>query len=248
MRCRADNRLPWRLTAPLPAERAGVNAVRPVEAAAPHATMQHGANVIQHNAGGLCALSPGGNGGEPDPLRAARVRTIRIMSCAPAFSPVVRAAQSCAGALLCCRRWCRSVAPQSPPSLAAPVLFCGGVIVGQPVVKGCRPDGLRLKGLYARPASSGCGGSCRAKRPRVTRSRLASFRCPPRSGVVMQRQTRSGSGATERRSVACGLSAARTRRPAPWPRHAAGGVLAAPRHGLPETDLVESRMTGSWRW
>ncbi|WP_032286003.1 hypothetical protein, partial [Escherichia coli] len=33
--------------------------------------------------------------------------------------------------------------------------------------------------------------------------------------------------------------------PAPWPRHAAGGGLAAPRHGLPETDLVESGMTGS---
>ncbi|MDY7988771.1 hypothetical protein UY810_22955 [Escherichia coli] len=62
---------------------------------------------------------------------------------------------------------------------------------------------------------------------------------------------RSGSGATERRSVACGLSAARTRRPravAPPCRHAAGGGLAAPRHGLPETDLVESGMTGSWRW
>lgn len=189
MRCRADNRLPWRLTAPLPAECAGVNAVRPVEAGVSHAATAHGANVIQHNAGGLCALSPGGNDGEPDPLCAARVRTIRIMSGAPAFSPAVRAAQSSAGAPLCCRWRCRSVAPQSPPSLAAPVLFCGGVIVGQPVVRGCRPGGLRLKGLYARPASSGCGGSCRAKRPRVTRSRLASFRCPPRSGVVMQRQT-----------------------------------------------------------
>ncbi|MFI0642722.1 hypothetical protein ACH33B_07810 [Escherichia coli] len=32
--------------------------------------------------------------------------------------------------------------------------------------------------------------------------------------------------------------------PAPWPRHAAGGGLAAPRHGLPETDLAESGMTG----
>ena len=111
------------------------------------------------------------------------------MSCAPAFSAVARAAQSFAGAPLCCRQWCRSVAPQSPPSLAAPVPFCGGVIVWPSVKRGCRPGGLRLKGLYARPASSGCGGSCRAKKPRVTRSRLASFRCPPRSGVVMQRQT-----------------------------------------------------------
>ncbi|HHW7757024.1 hypothetical protein [Escherichia coli] len=36
--------------------------------------------------------------------------------------------------------------------------------------------------------------------------------------------------------------------PAPWSRHAAGGGLAAPRHGVPETDLVESGMTGSWWW
>ncbi|EHS3878033.1 hypothetical protein KV390_005048, partial [Escherichia coli] len=104
--------------------------------------MQHGANVIQHNARGLCALSPVGNDGEPDPLCAARVRTIRIMSDAPAFSPVVRAAQSFAGAPLCCRVRCSSVAPQSPPSLAAPVPFCGSVIVWQSVRKGCRPGGL----------------------------------------------------------------------------------------------------------
>ena len=36
--------------------------------------------------------------------------------------------------------------------------------------------------------------------------------------------------------------------PAPWPRHAAGGGLAAPSHGVPETDLVESGMTRSWWW
>ena len=144
MRCRADNRLPWRLTAPLPAERAGVNAVRPVEAAAPHATLRHGANVIQHNAGGLCALSPVGNDGEPDPLRAARVRTIRIMSCAPAFSPVASATRS--SSLLPSQRRRPSSAPQSPPSLAAPVLFCGGVIVWQSVKRGCRPGGTPSRG------------------------------------------------------------------------------------------------------
>lgn len=115
--------------------------------------------------------------------------------------------------LLPVRVQCASSAPQSPPSLAAPVPFCGGVIVGQPVVRGCRPGGLRLKGLYARPASSGCGGSCRAKRPRVTRSRLASHRSPPWSVWSCKGKPRSGSGAAERRSVACGLSAARTRRP-----------------------------------
>lgn len=115
--------------------------------------------------------------------------------------------------LLPVRVQCASSAPQSPPSLAAPVPFCGGVIVSQPVVRGCRPGGLRLKGLYARPASSGCGGSCRAKRPRVTRSRLASHRSPPWSVWSCKGKPRSGSGAAERRSVACGLSAARTRRP-----------------------------------
>ena len=51
------------------------------------------------------------------------------------------------------------------------------------------------------------------KRPRVTRSRLASFRCPPWSVWSCKGKPRSGSGAAERRSVACGLSAARTRRP-----------------------------------
>ncbi|MCQ9114737.1 hypothetical protein NDN71_23585, partial [Escherichia coli] len=47
--------------------------------------------------------------------------------------------------LLPVRVQCASSAPQSPPSLAAPVPFCGGVIVSQPVVRGCRPGGLRLK-------------------------------------------------------------------------------------------------------
>ena len=205
---------------PLPAECAGVNAVRPVEAAAPHATTAYGANVIQHNAGGLCALSPGGNDGEPDPLRAARVRTIRIMSCAPAFSPVVRAAQSFAGAPLCCWQWWRSVAPQSPPSLAAPVLFCGGVIVGQPVVRGCRPGGLRLKDFMPAPVRRG--------HATATPGQAAV----PQSAVP---------------SLADSLPPAPAD-PAPWPRHAAGGGLAAPRHGLPETDLVESGMTDPWRW
>ncbi len=173
------------------------------------------------------------------------------MSCAPAFSAVARAAQSFAGAPLCCRQWCRSVAPQSPPSLSAPVPFCGGVIVWPSVKRGCRPGGLRLKGLYARPASSGCGGSCHAKgRASLVPASPASA-ARPGPAWSCKGKPRSGSGATERRSVACGLSAARTRRPravAPPCRHAAGGGLAAPRHGLPETDLVESGMTGSWRW
>ncbi|MDW9322777.1 hypothetical protein R6I00_01420, partial [Escherichia coli] len=65
------------------------------------------------------------------------------MSCAPAFSPVASATRS--SSLLPSQRRRPSSAPQSPPSLAAPVPFCGGVIVGQPVVRGCRPGGLRLK-------------------------------------------------------------------------------------------------------
>ena len=135
------------------------------------------------------------------------------MSCSPAFSAVVRAAQSFAGAPLCCRQWCRSVAPQSPPSLAAPVVRSGPVIVGQPVVRGCRPGGLRLTGLYARPASSGCGGSCHAKgRASLVPASPASA-ARPGPAWSCKGKPRSGSGATERRSVACGLSAARTRRP-----------------------------------
>ncbi len=149
-----------------------------------HAATAHGANVIQHNAGDYAhsrrvAMTA-------NPTRCARLVFAQSALC---LAPPRSAPQSVQRkASLCCWQWCRSVAPQSPPSLAAPVVRSGPVIVGQPVVRGCRPGGLRLKGLYARPASSGCGGSCRAKRPRVTRSRLASHRCPPRSGVVMQRQ------------------------------------------------------------
>ena len=107
--------------------------------------------------------------------------------------------------------WRPRVQPRSPCSaklrwrsalLSAVVPFCGPAVTAIPGGSGAvlrrrhrvavsqkrlsawRPP---LKRLYARPASSGCGGSCRAKRPRVTRSRLASFRCPPRSGMVMQR-------------------------------------------------------------
>ncbi len=46
----------------------------------------------------------------------------------------------------------------------------------QSAQQGSRPDGLRLKAVNARPAASVCGGSCRAIKQRVTRSRLASFR------------------------------------------------------------------------
>ncbi len=246
MRCRADNRLPWRLTAPLPAERAGVNAVRPVEAAAPHATLRHGANVIQHNAGGLCALSPVGNDGEPDPLRAARVRTIRIMSCAPAFSPVASATRS--SSLLPSQRRRPSSAPQSPPSLAAPVPFCGGVIVGQPVVRGCRPGGLRLKDFM--PARRRLAAAARAAQKGRASLVPASQATAARPGPCGHAKANPGQAVVPQSAVpslADSLPPAPAD-PAPWPRHAAGGGLAAPRHGLPETDLVESGMTGSWRW
>jgi len=55
---------------------------------------------------------------------------------------------------------CRNpyAAPQSPPSLAAPVRRAGRVIVCQPAIRGCRPA-ASAEGLNARPASSGCGGS-----------------------------------------------------------------------------------------
>ncbi|WP_407218551.1 hypothetical protein [Escherichia coli] len=147
--------------------------------------------------------------------------------------------------LLPVRVQCASSAPQSPPSLAAPVPFCGGVIVGQPVVRGCRPGGLRLKDFM--PARRRLAAAARAAQKGRASLVPASQATAARPGSVWscKGKPRSGSGAAERRSVACGLSAARTPDPAPWPRHAAGGGLAAPRHGLPETDLVESGMTGS---
>ncbi|HDO7549826.1 TPA: hypothetical protein P4F72_004838, partial [Escherichia coli] len=77
----------------------------------------------------------------PDPLRAARVRTIRIMSCAPAFSAVARAAQSLA--LL------SAVVPFCGPAVAAIPGGSGAVLRRRHRVavsqKGCRPGGLRLK-------------------------------------------------------------------------------------------------------
>ena len=135
------------------------------------------------------------------------------MSGAPAFSPVARAAQSFAGAPLCCWQWCRSVAPQSPPSLAAPVPFCGGVIVWQSVKRGCRPGGLRLKAFM--PARRRLAAAARAAQKGRASLVPASPASAARPGPAWscKGNPRSGSGATERRSVACGLSAARTRRP-----------------------------------
>ncbi len=93
-------------------------------------------NVIQHNAGGSCALSPVGNDGEPDPLRAARVRTIRIMSCARVQPRGQCHAQQLAPAVSAAASFLSAAVAAIP---AAPVPFCGGVIVGQPVIRGCRP-------------------------------------------------------------------------------------------------------------
>nr|CAC9163595.1 Uncharacterised protein [Escherichia coli] len=98
---------------------------------------------------------------------------------------------------------------------------------GSACCRGCRPGGLRLKTLCP-PGVVWLRRLVPRKRPRVTRSRLASHRSPPRSVWSCKGKPRSGSGAAERRSVACGLSAARTRRPAPWPRHAAGGGWRPP--------------------
>ena len=115
--------------------------------------------------------------------------------------------------LLPVRVQCASSAPQSPPSLAAPVPFCGGVIVGQPVVRGCRPGGLRLKDFM--PARRRLAAAARA----AQKGRASLVPAAPASAArpgpawSCKGKPRSGSGATERRSVACGLSAARTRRP-----------------------------------
>lgn len=194
---------------PLPAACAGVNAVRPVEAAALHATMQHGANVIQHNAGDYAhsrrvAMMA-------NPIRCARLGFAQSALCpAPPRSAPWSVQRK---ASLCCWQWCRSVAPQSPPSLAAPVPFCGGVIVGQPVVRGCRPGGLRLKDFM--PARRRLAAAARAAQKGRASLVPASPASAARPGPAWsyKGKPRSGSGATERRSVACGLSAARTRRP-----------------------------------
>nr|CAC9163423.1 Uncharacterised protein [Escherichia coli] len=90
--------------------------------------------------------------------------------------------------LLPVRVQCASSAPQSPPSPAAPVPFCGGVIVSQPVVRGCRHGGLRLKDFM--PARRRLAAAARA----AQKAARHSFppRKPPQPApvrVVMQRQT-----------------------------------------------------------
>ena len=145
----------------------------------------------------------------------------------PAFSPAVRAAQSFAGAPLCCQRWCRSVAtshrhPRRLRCCSAAASSCGSQS------KRLSAGGLRLKGLYARPASSGCGGSCRAKAARHSFPASPASAARPGPAWSCKGQLRSGSGATERRSVACGLSAARPadpRRGPAMPPVAAGGTV-----------------------
>lgn len=147
--------------------------------------------------------------------------------------------------LLPVRVQCASSAPQSPPSLAAPVPFCGGVIVSQPVVRGCRPGGLRLKDFM--PARRRLAAAARAAQKGRASLVPASQATAARPGPCGHAKANPGQAAVPQSAVpslADSLPPAPAD-PAPWPRHAAGGGLAAPRHGLPETDLVESGMTGS---
>ena len=214
-----------RLTAPHRVR--GVNAVRPVEAAALHATKQHRANVIQHNAGIMRTLA-GWQRRRTRPAARGSVRTIRIMSGAPrsAHQSVQRKASL---ALRSAVSGGAVLAPAVTAIPAAPVLFCGGVIVWQSV-KGLSAGGLRLKDFMP-PGVVWLRRLVPRKRPRVTRSRLASFRCPPRSGMVMQRPAPVRQRCPETVPSLADSLPPRTRRPAPWPRHAAGGGWRHPSRG-----------------
>ena len=145
--------------------------------------------------------------------------------------------------LLPVRVQCASSAPQSPPSLAAPVPFCGGVIVSQPVVRGCRPGGLRLKDFM--PARRRLAAAARAAQKGRASLVPASQATAARPGPCGHAKANPGQAVVPQSAVPSLADSLPPAHPAPWPRHAAGGGLAAPRHGLPETDLVESGMTGS---
>ncbi|WP_407242001.1 hypothetical protein [Escherichia coli] len=149
--------------------------------------------------------------------------------------------------LLPVRVQCASSAPQSPPSLAAPVPFCGGVIVSQPVVRGCRPGGLRLKDFM--PARRRLAAAARAAQKGRASLVPASQATAARPGPCGHAKANPGQAVVPQSAVpslADSLPPARRPRAVapPCRRRRPGG----PRHGLPETDLVESGMTGSWRW
>ncbi len=151
--------------------------------------------------------APGGEGA---------LRVLSRLGCAA--GPRVRLFRPCRAAalwrsLLPVRVQCASSAPQSPPSLAAPVPFCGGVIVGQPVVRGCRPGGLRLKDFM--PARRRLAAAARAAQKGRASLVPASQATAARPGPCGHAKANPGQAVVvpERRSVACGLSAARTRRP-----------------------------------
>ena len=123
--------------------------------------------------------------------------------------------------------------------------FCGGVIVSQP---GCKRLSARRPPLQRlMPARRRLAAAARAtQRPRVTRSRLASHRSPPRS--VWSCKGKPGQAVVPQSAVP---SLADSLPPAPAdPRRGPPCRRGSwrPHHGLPETDLVESGMTGSWRW
>ncbi|HGF1003213.1 TPA: hypothetical protein ACF8OM_003997 [Escherichia coli] len=166
------------------------------------------------------------------------------MSCAPAFSAVARAAQSLA--LL------SAVVPFCGPAVAAIPGGSGAVLRRRHRVavsqKGCRPGGLRLKDFM--PAWRRLAAAARATQKAARHSfppRQLPLPAPVRRGHAKANPGQAAVPQSAVPSLADSLPPAPAD-PAPWPRHAAGGVLAAPRHGLPETDLVESGMTGSWRW
>lgn len=110
-----------------------------------------------------------------------------------------------------------AVVPFCGPAVAALPGGSGAVLwrrhrvaVSQKRLSAWRPP---LKSVHARPASSGCGGSCRAKSRASLVPASPASAARPGPAWSCKGKPRSGSGATERRSVACGLSAARTRRP-----------------------------------
>ena len=163
------------------------------------------------------------------------------MSGAPAFSPAVRAAQSFALLL--------AVVPFCGPAVAAIPGGSGGPV--RPRHRGpacCK----RLSAWRPPLVRALCPPGVVWLRRLVPRKKAARHSFPPRK-PPLPAPVRCGHAKATPGQAAVPQSAVPSLAnslppapadPAPWPRHAAGGVLAAPRHGVPETDLVESGMTG----
>ena len=193
---------------------------------------------------GIMRTLAGRNDGEPDPAARGSCSHNPALCLAPRVQP---------------RGQCH--AQQLAPAVSAAASFLSAAVAAIPGGSGAvlrrrhrgpacykrlSACGLRLKGFM--PARRRLAAAARAAQ-KAARHSFPPRQLPlPAGPWVMQRQTpvrqRCHRAPFRRLRTLCRPHPQTPRRGPAMPPEAAGG----PRHGLPETDLVESGMTGSWRW